>query len=123
MNLATKSAYRCLAALGLLAALAGPSTSVIAQTTPQSPKEATYICRQPVANEPVTAKMVSGSTTLVCRPLAINMRMSDGTMKTIGNATVTPQQGPDFSKALTPQQFQQACETWLERVFFINHSA
>jgi hypothetical protein len=122
MNIPTKFACRCLAMVGFSTALAGPSASAVAQTATQTPKEATLICRQAHGDEPATAKMLSASTTLVCRPIAISMRMDDGSLKIIGDVTAAPQAGPDFSRALTPQQFQEACAKWLEHVFFINHS-
>ena len=122
MSTSTKVGRRAAAMLGLLAAVAGSSLSGVAQTTSQAPLEASLICRQAHADEAVTAKMVATSMTLVCRPIAVSMRMSDGSMKIIGNATAKPQSGPNFSKALTPQQMQEACEKWLETVFHIDRS-
>ena len=122
MSISTKVSCRATAMLGLSAALAASSLSVVAQTTSQAPMEANLICRQAHADEAVTARMVSTSTTLVCRPIAISMRMSDGSMKIIGDVTAKPQSGPNFSKALTPQQMQEACEKWLEAVFHIDRS-
>lgn len=122
MTLSTKVASRCIAMLGLSAALAGPSASVVAEATTEAPMEATLICRQAHSDETATAKMVSASTTLVCRPFAVSMSMGDGSMKIIGDVKAPPQPGPDFSKALTPLQIQQVCEKWLERVFYINRT-
>jgi hypothetical protein len=122
MNISAKFGCRASALLGLSAALAASSLSVVAQTTNHVPMEASLICRQARADETVTARMVSTSMTLVCRPIAVSMRMSDGSMKIIGDVTAKPQSGPDFSKALTPQQMQEACEKWLETVFHIDRN-
>jgi urease gamma subunit len=38
----------------------------------------------------------------------------------IGNTQTKPQPGPDLSHALTAQQIQDACMTWLNRVLKID---
>ena len=119
----TKITYRLRATLACLAAVAATASAVQAQTAPQKSLEGTLLCRTADASEKVTATMVSSSTTLVCRPIAFAMRTSDGSLKVIGDTHVQPQSGPDFSKALTPQQMQEACEKWLETVFHIDHSS
>ena len=122
MSISKKIRYRVSAMLGLSVALAAASPSVIAQTSSQLPLEATLICRRAHADEAATARMTATSTTLVCRPIAVSMRASDGSMKLIGDVTAKPQSGPNFTKALTPAQMQEACEKWLETVFHIDRS-
>jgi len=83
---------------------------------------ATLLCRPALANETAVAKMVESSTTLVCKPFAVRMRMRDGSMKVIGNAAAKAQPGPDLSGALTPQQVNAACVRWIEETFHVDHS-
>jgi len=103
----------------LFMALASSSASLSAET-PQTSTVATYICRPAQAGETATATMVGSSAKLECRPFAVSMRSSDGSMKTIGNMQTKPQQGPDLSHALTAQQIQDACASWLNRVLKID---
>jgi hypothetical protein len=110
---------------GWAAALAVPVVLMAASRALQSqtagpPMSATLVCRPALANEAASAKMVASATLLVCRPLAISMRMSDGSMKTIGSAAVKPQPGPDFSKALTAEQINEAYNRWVERTLHID---
>jgi hypothetical protein len=100
------------------------SQSVAAGTSSsQDAMEASLICRQAYPDETPTARSLATSTTLVCRPIAISMRMSDGSMKIIGSVGAKPQPGPDLSKALTPQQVQEACAKWLDSLFHISHTS
>jgi len=119
MNISTPLTPRRVALLAFSVALASSSTTLNAQTTTQTSKLATYICRPAQPDETATATMASGAMKLECRPFAVNMRMSDGSMKTIGNTTVKPQPGPDLSHALTAQQIQEACVAWLYQVLKI----
>jgi hypothetical protein len=64
--------------------------------------------------------MIASSTSLVCRPIAVSMHMSDGSLKRIGNVTITPMSGPDFSKALTPHQVEAAYNRWIEKALDID---
>ncbi len=92
-----------------------------AQTTDQSAMMASFVCRPALANETANAKMMDSSTTLVCKPFAVAERMSNGSMKTIGNVTVkAPQPGPDFSHALTAQQANAAYNAWVNKTFHID---
>ena len=93
-----------------------------AQSASRVPMSATYICRPALPGEPVSATMMKTSTSLVCRPLAVEVRMQDGSMKTIGTVSVKANQGPDFSHALTPQQIDDAWASWMIKTFHIDHS-
>ncbi len=119
----TKITNRLRATLAVLAALAATAPAVQAQTVPQNALEGTLLCRTSHPAESATAKMVSGSTTLVCRPIAIAMRKGDGSLQIIGDVHAQPQPGPDFSKALTPEQVREVCEKWVETVFHIDHNS
>ncbi len=90
-----------------------------AQTTPE-PMMASFVCRAALSNETANAKMIDSSTTLVCKPFAVEERMSNGSMKTIGNVTVKAQPGPDFSHALTVQQANSAYNSWVNKTFHID---
>jgi|GEM_PF-6762893 len=119
INISTTLTPRRVALFAFSVALVASTTTLKAQTTPQTSKLATYICRPAQADETATATMVAGATKLECRPFAVSMRMSDGSMKIIGNTTVKPQSGPDLSHALTAQQIQEACASWLYQVLKI----
>jgi len=120
MNISTMSMLRCAAILAFSTALAASSASSSAETTSSTSTLATYICRPAQAGETATATMAATATKLECRPFAVSMRLADGSMKTIGNTGTKPQPGPDFSHALTPQQIEEACTTWLNRVLKID---
>jgi|SRR5580658_486407 hypothetical protein len=81
-----------------------------------------YVCRQAMSGETATAKMMSSSTTLVCRPVSLTLKMSSGTMRTIGRVGSKPW-GPDLSKALTPQQMNDAYVKFIEQTFHIDHTS
>lgn len=114
MNTSTNAFCRNAAVLALPVTLAAFGTAAWAQSQSVT-YSATYVCRQAAADETATAKMMGSSTSLVCRPIAVSMRMSDGSLKTIGNGAVTPMSGPDFSQALTPQQVNAAYNRWLRK--------
>ncbi len=118
----TKITYRLGATLAFLAALTATAPAVPAQTAPPKSLEGTLLCRTADAAEHVTAKMVSSSTTLVCRPIAVAMQKGDGSLQIIGDIHAQPQPGPDFSKALTSEQMREVCEKWVEAVFHIDHN-
>lgn len=119
----TKITYGVRATLAILAALAATAPAAQAQTVPQNALEGTLLCRTSDPTESATAKMVSSSTTLVCRPIAIAMPKGDGSLQIIGDVHAQPQPGPDFSKALTPEQVREVCEKWVETVFHIDHNS
>jgi hypothetical protein len=121
MQASTKLLCCAAAALGLSAGWSRQPAG--AQSATPVRTDATYICRQAYADEAATARMVSNSATLVCRPIAVSMRMADGSMKIIGDVKAKPQPGPDFSKALTPGQVQEECTRWLETLFRISHTS
>jgi hypothetical protein len=123
MSWFTKITHGFRATLAILAALAATAPAVQAETAEQNPLEGTLVCRASHPTENVTAKMVSSSTTLVCRPIAVAMRKGDGSLQIIGDVHAQPQPGPDFSKALTPEQVREVCEKWVESVFHIDHNS
>jgi len=94
------------------------ATAAWAQTPSNS--MATLICRPAAAGETANAKMMATTTTLVCESFALNMHMSDGTMKTIGSVTAKPMAGPDFTGALTVQQDNAAYNKWVQQTFKID---
>jgi hypothetical protein len=108
------------AAIGLPLALAAFGTAVWAQTARLAPDAATYVCRQALPDETASAKMVVSSTSLVCRPIAVAMHMSDGSMRVIGNVSSHAIPAPDFSRALTPQQVNAAYNQWLLKALDID---
>jgi hypothetical protein len=120
VNTSTNTSHRYAAALGISLTLASAGTVVWAQTAAVEPNAATYICRPALANETASAKMMVSSTSLVCRPFAVSMHMSDGSLKTIGNVTSTAMASPDFSQALTPQQVNAAYNHWLQKALDID---
>ena len=66
--------------------------------------------------------MTAGSdTTLECRAVSMQLKMSDGSMHTIGRVTAKPNTGPDLSKALTPQQVNDAWVKWTDAMFHVTH--
>lgn len=87
----------------------------------------TYVCRPSASDETPNAKMTAAtSTTLVCRPIELTLRMSGGGLRTIGQATARPANllsGPDLSKALTPQQINDAYVKFIEETFHIDHTS
>jgi hypothetical protein len=111
---------RYAAILAIPIALAVLGTTVWAQAQSMAGKPATMICRPAIAGEAAAAKMIDGGTLLVCRPFAVAMHMDNGSLKTIGSVTAKAMPGPDFSHALTPQQFNEAYNRWLEKALKID---
>lgn len=111
---------RHVAALALPLALLAVGTTVLAQTAMHPAKMATMICRPAQSGETANAATIGTTTELVCEPFAMSMRMSDGTMMTIGNVTVKANPGPDFSGALTAQQAKAAYNKWVLQTFHID---
>jgi hypothetical protein len=105
-------------ALALVFTSAGFLATAAWAQTPNS--MATLICRPAAAGETANAKMMATSTTLVCESFALNLPMSDGTMKTIGSVTAKPMSGPDFTGALTVQQDNAAYTKWVQQTFRID---
>jgi hypothetical protein len=89
-----------------------------AQST--TPGMATFICRPALSGEKATAEMMTSSIPLVCKPFALAVPMSDGSMKTIGSVTAKAMPGPDFSGALTVQQANAAYHAWVLKTFHID---
>jgi hypothetical protein len=85
---------------------------------------ATYLCRAVATGETPNAAMTAGSSTaLECREVSLGLKMSDGSMRTIGRVTATSKVvGPDLSSALTPQQVNDAWIRWTAATFNITHS-
>jgi hypothetical protein len=107
-----------LAALALLGTSLALTVAAGAQSSP--PMMATFICRAALTGEKATAQMMTSSVPLVCKPFALAVPMSDGSMQTIGNVTAKPQPGPDFSGALTVQQANAAYHAWVLKTFHID---
>ena len=110
------------AALIVSLTLLALGTAVFAQTAMDGAQMATLICRPALASETANATMTKSSTQLVCEPFAVSMRMSDGSMKTIGSTTAKASAGPDFSGALTAQQSNAAYNKWVMQTFHIEHT-
>jgi hypothetical protein len=104
--------------LALFMTLGGVVT--LGQADERASKYATFICRPTSPGESASAEMVNGATSLVCRPLAVRMHMSDGSMKTIGNVSSRAIPAPDFAHALTPQQINETYNRWLEKTLDID---
>jgi hypothetical protein len=102
-------------------ALAATSAPFAAEADGEVPTMSTFVCRESLPNEMPTAKMMDSATTLVCRPIAVAIRGDDGKMRTIGNVMAKPVSAPDFSKALTPQETDDAYTRWLEKFLNIDH--
>jgi hypothetical protein len=105
--------------------VAAMSVTLVAASVPfaagadaEAPTMSTFACRESLPHEAPTAKMMDSPTTLVCRPIAVAIRSGDGELRTIGNVTARPVPGPDFSRALTPQQVDSTYTQWLEK--FLN---
>lgn len=82
-----------------------------------------YVCRTVESGDTANAKMMSGPT-LVCRPETIQLHMSGGSMKTIGRVMSEKRDiltGPDLSKALTPQQINDAYVKFIQEAFHVDH--
>lgn len=83
----------------------------------------TYICHQATAGETPNAKMTAASSTaLECRAVSLGLKMSNGSMRMIGEVSTKRTSGPDLSKALTPGQVNDAWVKWTEATFNITHS-
>ena len=119
MNTSRTIARRC-AAIFVLPATLAAATAVFAQTVSIEPNAASYVCRPAAADETASAKMLNSSTTLVCRPIAVAMHMSDGSMKVIGSVTTQAMPGPNFSEALTLRQINAAYNQWLLKALDID---
>jgi hypothetical protein len=104
-------------ALGLAVAATTAGTS--AQSSDRS-EMASFICRPAVGNETPSAKMMDGRTLLVCRPFGVQVKTSDGTLKTIGTVSAKSPAAPDFSGALTPAQVSEAWTRWVQHALRID---
>ena len=101
------------------AALVALATAAGADPAPQTPM-ATLLCRPALPTETATAQMLQSSSLLVCKPFAVTVHMNDGSLRTIGSVSVRPQAGPDFSNAVTPQQFNTAYNDWVLKTLRID---
>ena len=106
--------------LSVLAAMLASAQSAPAQT---SSSMATLVCRPAASDETATAKMVGSGQTLICRPLEMTLKMSDGSVRTIGEAKPTNASGPDLKNALTPKAINDAWVEYLTKTFNITHSS
>ncbi|MBV9101941.1 MAG: hypothetical protein JO060_00015 [Candidatus Eremiobacteraeota bacterium] len=82
-----------------------------------------YICHPVASGETVNAKMTATSgASLSCRVVSMKLKMSDGSMRTIGRVTAESHGGPDLSNALTPGQVNDAWVKWLDDMFHVTHT-
>jgi hypothetical protein len=77
---------------------------------------ATYVCRSASTGEKPNSMM--GTSGLVCKPVAIEMKMSDGKMHMMGNPKATAVRTPD-SSGLTSAQLNDAYAKWLNDLFSV----
>ena len=122
-NQATLALAPPLIATLMAAALLGAPAIARADDTQEG---TTYVCRPSASDETPNAKMTSAtSTALICRPITLTLHMSGGTMRTIGQVTAKSSNvltGPDLSKALTPQQINDAYIKFIEQTFHIDRT-
>jgi len=82
-----------------------------------------YVCRPVTAGETSNAQMTAASgTALECHPVSMTLKLSDGSLRTIGIASANSRKGPDLSTALTPGQVNDAWVDWLEAMFSVTHT-
>jgi hypothetical protein len=106
----------------LMAALvAGAFAAARADDTPGQ----RFICRTIASGETPNAQMTAASSTqLICRPVTIALKMSGGTLRTIGWTTAkSVPDGPDLSRALTAGQVNDAYVKFIDQEFHIDHSS
>jgi len=120
VSLSLASKRLCAATLAVPALVAVTTPTLRAATTDEFATTATYVCRASLPGEGPSAKMLDEPTLLACKPLAVSLRMPDGSMRTIGNVAAKPAAAPDFSHALTPGQIDEAYERWYERTLGID---
>jgi hypothetical protein len=84
-----------------------------------------FICRAIASGETPNAQMTANSSTqLICRPVQIQLKMSGGSLRTIGQTTAkSAPDGPDLSQALTPEQVNDAYVKFIDREFHIDHNS
>jgi hypothetical protein len=84
-----------------------------------------FVCRTIVGGETPNAQMTAASATqLICRPIEITLKMSGGSLRTIGRTTAkTAADGPDLSQALTPEQVNDAYVRFIDQEFHIDHNS
>jgi hypothetical protein len=86
--------------------------------------ETIYICHAAASGETANAKMTeTSSESLSCRLVSMSLKMSDGSMHTIGRVTANPRTGPDISNATTPAQVNDAWVKWLDDMFHVTHTS
>jgi hypothetical protein len=84
-----------------------------------------FICRTIATGETPNAQMTANSSTqLICRPVQIELKMSGGSLRTIGHTTAkSAPDGPDLSHALTPEQVNDAYVRFIDQEFHIDHNS
>ncbi len=100
---------------------AGACAAAHADDTPDQ----RFICRAIATGETPNAQMTANSSTqLVCRPVTVVLKMSGGTLRTIGHTTAkSVPDGPDLSHALTAEQVNDAYVKFIDQEFHIDHSS
>jgi len=98
------------------ALLVGTYLATNAQTVKPSEEQASqrWICRQSDDPAAYDATM-RDATTLVCKPLSIEARLSDNTMMRIGSTRSNAAAGPDLSHALSAEQVNDAWARFIMR--------
>ena len=84
---------------------------------------AMYVCRAVGGSETGNAQMMGTTqTSLVCRQVNIALKMSNGTLRTIGSAGSHAPTGPDLAGALTSGQVNDAWARFVMSTFHVEHS-
>ena len=108
-----------LAAVLILMTFATVCGYALAQSSTGGSMMATMLCRPALSSETSNATFTSTSTSLICRPVAVAMHMSNGSMKVIGSVKARAS-SPDFSGALTPAQVNSAFNRWVQTTMHID---
>jgi hypothetical protein len=103
---------KCLIPVAALAIAAAPLAAGAADTAPGSN---VLVCRPATAGEKPVAMM--GTTSLICKPLAVILKQADGTMKRMGNPKAANPVTCDSMKGLTVEQQDAAMNKCVNKVF------
>ena len=89
-----------------------------------TPPDSVFICHAVTGSETSNARMTASSdTALECRAVSMKLKMSNGSMRTIGQVTAKSNSGPELSQALTPAQVNDAWIKWLDMQFNTEHGS
>jgi len=120
-----KAAHRASLAVVTASLVATQAAGTLTTTLTRAEEQPTmYVCRTSAAGETPNAKMMAGPAELTCRPVSLLLKMSGGSLRTIGQTTARSiSAGPDLSNALTPQQINDAYVRFIEQTFHIDHTS